>query len=107
DGAPDSELPRRDGDLFEEPFSRPAHMVVIGAIHIAIPLHRLARVMGYRVTVVDARAKFATRERFPEADELLVRWPDEALAEVTAVRYGGSAVPMRDVRKAPATSPAG
>ncbi|HSR24122.1 MAG TPA: XdhC/CoxI family protein, partial [Candidatus Eisenbacteria bacterium] len=77
---PDAELPRRDGDRFVEPFARPAHMVVIGAIHIAIPLHRLARVMGYRVTVVDARGQFATRERFPEADEILVQWPDEALA---------------------------
>jgi xanthine dehydrogenase accessory factor len=86
DRAPGSELPRRDGDLFEEPFSRPAHMVIIGAIHIAIPLHRLARVMGYRVTVVDARAKFASRERFPEADELLVAWPDEALAGMTMDR---------------------
>ncbi|HEY7199803.1 MAG TPA: XdhC family protein, partial [Candidatus Dormibacteraeota bacterium] len=69
---PDAELPARDGDRFVEPFARPAHMVIIGAIHIAIPLHRLAKVMGYRVTVVDARAQFATRERFPEADELLV-----------------------------------
>jgi xanthine dehydrogenase accessory factor len=84
--APDSELPRRDGDRFEEPFARPAHMVIVGAIHIAIPLHRLARVMGYRVTVVDARAQFATHERFPDADELVVRWPDEALAAMTVDR---------------------
>ena len=84
--APDAELPRREGDRFEEPFARPAHMVIVGAIHIAIPLHRLARVMGYRVTVVDARAQFATRERFPEADELVVRWPDEALAAMTIDR---------------------
>ena len=77
---PLTELPTRDGDRFEEPFARPAHMIIVGAIHIAIPLHRLAKVMGYRVTVVDARAQFATPERFPEADELLVRWPDEALA---------------------------
>src|SRR5262249_41784540 len=61
-------------------------MVIVGAIHIAIPLHRLAKVMGYRVTVVDARAKFATRERFPEADELLVAWPDEALGKLTLDR---------------------
>jgi xanthine dehydrogenase accessory factor len=81
-----SELPRRDGDRFEEPFARPAHMVIVGAIHIAIPLHRLAKVMGYRVTVVDARAQFATRERFPDADELLVSWPDEALAGITVDR---------------------
>jgi xanthine dehydrogenase accessory factor len=75
-----SELARRGGDVFTEPFRRPAHLVIIGAIHIAIPLHRLAKLMGYRVTVVDARAKFATRERFPEADELIVAWPDEAIA---------------------------
>ena len=83
---PDAELPHRDGDRFVEPFARPAHMVIVGAIHIAIPLHRLARVMGYRVTVVDARAQFATKERFPEADELLVAWPDEALGGMTIDR---------------------
>ena len=83
---PDVELPSREGDRFEEPFARPAHMVIIGAIHIAIPLHRLARVMGYRVTVVDARAQFATKERFPEADEIRVQWPDEALAAMTVDR---------------------
>jgi xanthine dehydrogenase accessory factor len=86
EGAPDVELPSRDGDRFEEPFARPAHLVIIGAIHIAIPLHRLAKVMGYRVTIVDARAKFASRERFPEADEILVAWPDEALAQLTIDR---------------------
>jgi len=79
---PGSELARRDGDSFVEPFRRPAHLVIIGAIHIAIPLHRLAKLMGYRVTVIDARAKFATKERFPEADELIVAWPDEAMARV-------------------------
>jgi len=78
-----TELARRDGDGFIEPFRRPAHLVIIGAIHIAIPLHRLAKLMGYRVTVIDARAKFATKERFPEADELIVAWPDEAMAKVT------------------------
>ena len=77
-----SELARRDGDWFVEPFRRPANLIIVGAIHIAIPLHRLAKLMGYRVTVVDARAKFATRERFPEADELIVAWPDEAMAKV-------------------------
>jgi xanthine dehydrogenase accessory factor len=77
-----TELARRNGDLFVEPFRRPAHLVIIGAIHIAIPLHRLAKLMGYRVTVIDARKKFATKERFPEADELIVAWPDEAMKKV-------------------------
>jgi xanthine dehydrogenase accessory factor len=83
EGAPaGSELARREGDVFVEPFRRPAHLIIIGAIHIAIPLHRLAKLMGYRVTIVDARAKFATKERFPEADELIVAWPDEAMARL-------------------------
>jgi len=83
-GAPaGSEIARRSGDWLVEPFRRPAHLIIVGAIHIAIPLHRLAKLMGYRVTVVDARAKFATKERFPEADELIVSWPDEALATLT------------------------
>jgi len=77
-----SELARRDGDVFIEPFRRPAHLVIVGAIHIAIPLQRLARLMGYRVTVIDARAKFATKERFPETDELIVAWPDEAMGKI-------------------------
>jgi len=77
------ERARREGGVFVEPFRRPPHLVIIGAIHIAIPLHRLARVMGYRVTVIDARAKFATKERFPEADELVVAWPDEAMSKLT------------------------
>src|SRR5207247_4312874 len=78
----ETERARRDGDGFVEPFLRPAQLVIVGAIHIAIPLHRLAKLMGYRVTVVDARAKFATKERFPDADELIVGWPDEAMAKV-------------------------
>jgi xanthine dehydrogenase accessory factor len=80
--APDHERPWREGELFVEPYPRPAQMVIVGAIHIAIPLHRLAKLMGYRVTVIDARSAFATRERFPEADEVIVAWPDEALAKV-------------------------
>ena len=84
--APDREQAWREGDTFVEPYPRPAHMVIIGAIHIAMPLHRMAKLMGYRVTVVDARAKFATQERFPEADEVIVAWPDEALAGITIDR---------------------
>jgi xanthine dehydrogenase accessory factor len=81
-GVPRFELPRREDGRFEEPFGRPAHLVIVGAIHIAIPLHRFAKLMGYRVTVIDARGKFAAEDRFPEADALLVQWPDEALATI-------------------------
>jgi xanthine dehydrogenase accessory factor len=86
ESAPDFELARRDGDTFWEPFGRPAQMVIVGAIHIAIPLHRMASLMGYRVVMVDARGQFATRERFPEADQILVQWPDEALGGLSIDR---------------------
>lgn len=66
-------------DVFIETFPPPQRLIIVGAVHVAIPLHRLARMLGYYVTVVDARGILATRERFPEADQILVEWPDEAL----------------------------
>jgi len=83
---PASDKPSIDGDWFVEPHPRSAHLVIVGAIHIAIPLHRMAKLLGYRVTVIDARAKFLTPERFPEADELIQAWPDEGLAKLTLDR---------------------
>ena len=60
----------------------PRRMVIIGAVHTAIPLVTFARELGYRTTVIDAREMFATRERFPHVDELIVAWPDEALPDL-------------------------
>jgi len=57
-------------------------LLIIGAGHITIPLTRLAKVIGYRVVVIDAREAFATRERLPDADEIIVDWPDEAMARL-------------------------
>jgi len=57
-------------------------LIIVGAGHISIPLSQLARVLGYHVTVIDARETFATPERLPEAHEILVEWPDEALARI-------------------------
>ena len=69
-------------DLFVEPFLPPPVLVLVGGVHVAIPLTRFAKELGFRVVVVDPRAKFANRERFPEADEVWVEWPDEALAHL-------------------------
>src|SRR5579863_705667 len=69
-------------DVFIEGFPPPPTLVIVGAGHIAIPLTTFAKTLNYRVVVVDARAAFATRERFPHADELIVRWPDEVLQEM-------------------------
>lgn len=58
----------------------PPRLFVVGAVHTAIPLVTFARVLGFHTIVVDARAAFATRERFGHADELIVRWPADVLA---------------------------
>jgi xanthine dehydrogenase accessory factor len=57
------------------------HLLVIGAVDFTAALARLARFAGFRVTVVDARTHFATAERIPDADEIVVTWPHEYLAE--------------------------
>ena len=56
-------------------------MYVFGAIDFASALASLGRFMGYHVTVCDARAAFVTKERFPDADEIVVAWPHELIAE--------------------------
>ncbi|MEM6704954.1 MAG: XdhC/CoxI family protein [Acidobacteriota bacterium] len=68
--------------LFFEIFRPPPKLVIVGAVHVAIHLVEIAQRLGFRTVVVDARAAFATEERFPHADELHVRWPGEALAEM-------------------------
>ena len=69
-------------EVFVEPFLPPPVLVIVGGVHMAIPLTRFAKELGFYVIVVDPRAKFANRERFPEADEVLLEWPDEALAHL-------------------------
>jgi xanthine dehydrogenase accessory factor len=69
--------------VFLEVYPRPPRLLVFGAVHVGILITAFARQIGFRVLVIDARAAFATPERFPHADELIVRWPDEALAEMT------------------------
>jgi xanthine dehydrogenase accessory factor len=65
-----------------EVFPRPPKLVIFGGVHIAMALVPLARALGYRTTVADGRQAFVTRERFPEADELLVAWPEEAFRKI-------------------------
>ena len=68
-------------------------LIVFGAIDFARAVTRLGKFLDYRVTVCDARAVFATPERFPEADELVVKWPHKWLAgEVEAGRIAPNTV---------------
>jgi xanthine dehydrogenase accessory factor len=71
-----------DAQFFIETFAPPPRVIVFGAVQAAIPLVRMAKELGYRTVVADARAAFASRERFPEADEVLVGWPDEVADKI-------------------------
>jgi xanthine dehydrogenase accessory factor len=66
-------------EVFIQAFSQPPDMYVLGAVNLANAVVRLGKFLGYRVTVVDARKVFANPERFPEADEVVVQWPNEFL----------------------------
>ena len=68
--------------VFIESFAPPPRMVIFGAVDFTAALAKARKVLGYRVTVCDARAVFATPQRFPMADEVVNDWPDRYLAKV-------------------------
>lgn len=68
-----------DVRVFIESFSPRPRMIVFGAIDFAAALAEVGSFLGYRVTVCDARRTFATRQRFPAADEVVVEWPHRYL----------------------------
>jgi len=68
--------------IFAEVFGPPPRLFVYGAVDTGEALCRAAKAIGWRTILADARAKFATAERIPSADELIVGWPEEALARV-------------------------
>ncbi|MGH9186789.1 MAG: XdhC family protein, partial [Acidimicrobiales bacterium] len=72
----------RDVSVFIESFAPPPRMLIFGAVDFTAALARCAKLLGYRVTVCDARAVFATPRRFPMADEVVVDWPHRLLAAV-------------------------
>jgi xanthine dehydrogenase accessory factor len=67
--------------VFAEIYAPPPRVLVYGAVDTAEALCKAAGLLGWKTIVADARAKFATRERIPSADELIVAWPEEALAQ--------------------------
>jgi xanthine dehydrogenase accessory factor len=69
-----------EGREFVEEYGPPPLLLVFGAVDTAEALCKAAKQLGWRTIVADARSKFATAERIPSADELLVEWPDEVLA---------------------------
>ena len=71
-----------DVSVFIESFAPPPQMIIFGAVDFTAALVRVSKLLGYRVTVCDARPVFATRQRFPTADEVVVDWPDRLLEKI-------------------------
>jgi xanthine dehydrogenase accessory factor len=68
--------------VFADVFAPPPRLFIYGAVDTAEALCRAAKQLGWTTIVADARGLFATRERLPSADELLIAWPEEAFAQV-------------------------
>lgn len=81
---PSGEARQDDLDIFIESYAPPPQMLIFGAVDFTAALCRVAKVLGYRVTVCDARPVFATHQRFPAADEVVVDWPHRLLEKVGA-----------------------
>jgi xanthine dehydrogenase accessory factor len=79
---PHGEIGQENVTVFVEAFSRPPRMIILGAIDFSAALASMAAVLGYRVVICDARPVFATKQRFPAAEEVVVDWPDRYLSSV-------------------------
>ena len=90
------ELPGRR--VFAEVLGPPPRLLVFGAVDTAEALCRAARGIGWRTVVADARGKFATPERLPSADEIVVAWPDEVLVRLQPDRATAVVVLTHDDR---------
>ena len=72
--------------VFAEVFGPPPRLVVVGAVDTGEALCAAARALGWQTVCVDARALYATKERVPSADEIVVEWPEQAFAQIALDR---------------------
>ena len=68
--------------VFVESFIQPPQLLIVGAVDFTAALVKIGKVLGYRVIVCDAREIFATAQRFPLADEVIVEWPNKLIEKV-------------------------
>ncbi len=87
-----------DVRLFIRSYAPKPDMYIFGAIDFSRAMAQAGKTLGYRVTVVDARPPFATRARIPDADEVIVAWPDEFLATARVDERSALIVLTHDVK---------
>jgi len=66
-------------EIFIDAYPAPSTLYIFGGVHVGIPLSKYAKILGYRVKVIDPRGVFATRERFADVDELVIEHPEDYL----------------------------
>jgi xanthine dehydrogenase accessory factor len=85
-GTERSELREENGvGLFVDVTAPSPRIFIFGAVDFALALCRTARVIGWRPYVIDPRSRFATQERFPEAEDVVAAWPEEAIAQLGGI----------------------
>ena len=85
-------------DLFVEVHAPRPTVIIVGAVHIAIPLVTMVGVLGFRSVVVDPRSTFATQARFGHADRIVAEWPEEAFRRIGLTESSYVAVLAHDLK---------
>lgn len=85
-----------DVEVFAEVILPPPTLIAVGGVHITIALMALAKTMGYRTVVIDPRTAFGSEERFPNVDQLIPLWPDEAFQQIPITRSTAIAMLTHD-----------
>jgi len=73
-------------EVFAEAILPPPTLIAVGGVHITIALMALAKTLGYRTVVIDPRTAFANEERFPNVDQLISLWPEDAFQQIPITR---------------------
>jgi xanthine dehydrogenase accessory factor len=85
-----------DIEVFMEVILPPPTLIAVGGVHITIALMALAKTLGYRTVVIDPRSAFGNEERFPNVDQLIQKWPQEAFQEIPLTRSTAVAMLTHD-----------
>jgi xanthine dehydrogenase accessory factor len=85
-----------DIEVFMEVILPPPTLIAVGGVHITIALMALAKTLGYRTVVIDPRSAFGSEERFPNVDQLIPLWPDEAFQQIPITRSTAIAMLTHD-----------
>jgi xanthine dehydrogenase accessory factor len=83
-------------EILLEAIQPPPTLVIVGGVHIAVSLTSLAKTLGYRTIVIDPRKAWGNKERFPNVDQLIQAWPDDAFKQIRVTRSTAIAMLTHD-----------